>query len=590
MATLAAVTVATQSYLPWARALAVSLRQNSPNVTLYVCLVDRPDRPLEPAEEPFTVFHADELGIADWPRFAFQYSVLELCCALKPCALRHVWKTTDAPCLLYLDSDIQVFGDLEPLVPEDASVLLTPHLVSPQTNAATVEAETRRAGLYNGGFVAVCRSPEADTFLTWWTDRLTRHCMVDVRAGIFVDQSWLDLVPGYFKNTHILRHPGFNVGYWNLDERPLKKSPEGQLLAADKPLICLHFSGFDPAQPERLSLHGDAPVAAMTHLAELQTDYAAQLKECGWNGNKSNRYGFACLTDGTPIEPAWREAIRQGRLPEAKDPFDTQANPDLVTRLKWEGGEAWPHRLDWRFSEWERICDAEAQWRQNYWRLANSFPVNTLLWLRRRLQGLEDPEPDLQHRSPPPVPHHGLRTGTHGQSETSRCRARLAPYCQGFGVDLGFGGDPILDAAVRVDMPTPYTNVGGYPVQLGGDAARLEWFRDGVLDYVFSSHLLEDFEDTEAVLREWLRVLKPGGRLIIYCPDEQKYRTYCQDNGLSRNQSHKHEDFSLQFVKDVLERLRQTRFIHEDGTVDAYSWELICEKQDLPSGGSRSAC
>ena len=39
-------------------------------------------------------------------------------------------------------------------------------------------------------------------------------------------------------------------------------------------------------------------------------------------------------------------------------------------------------------------------------------------------------------------------------------------------------------------------------------AKDLYWFRDGVLDYVYSSHLLEDYVDTEAVLREWLRVLR----------------------------------------------------------------------------------
>ena len=52
------------------------------------------------------------------------------------------------------------------------------------------------------------------------------------------------------------------------------------------------------------------------------------------------------------------------------------------------------------------------------------------------------------------------------QSETSKCRARLAPYCTGCGVDLGLGGDPITLHAVRVDLPEPYSHVGTLPVQL----------------------------------------------------------------------------------------------------------------------------
>src|ERR1700744_6095280 len=91
-------------------------------------------------------------------------------------------------------------------------------------------------------------------------------------------------------------------------------------------------------------------------------------------------------------------------------------------------------------------------------------------------------------------------------SETSKRRARLAPFCIGYGADLGFGGDPIIASAIRVDSPSPYADTGNNTVQLGGDAARLHWFANGVLDYLYSSHLLEDFADTETVLREWIRV------------------------------------------------------------------------------------
>ena len=65
-------------------------------------------------------------------------------------------------------------------------------------------------------------------------------------------------------------------------------------------------------------------------------------------------------------------------------------------------------------------------------------------------------------------------------SETSKCRARLAPFCTGYGVDLGFGGDPITNHTIRVDSPRPYADTGAASVQLGGDATKLHWFRDEV--------------------------------------------------------------------------------------------------------------
>jgi predicted SAM-dependent methyltransferase len=169
-------------------------------------------------------------------------------------------------------------------------------------------------------------------------------------------------------------------------------------------------------------------------------------------------------------------------------------------------------------------------------------------------------------------------------SETSKCRARLAPFCVGYGIDIGPGGDPIVPSAVRVDLPQPYSHVGSLPVQLGGDATDLKWFRDGVLDYVYSSHVLEDFVDTEKVLREWLRVLKPGGRLIIFCPDEQVYRQHCRDTGQPYNTCHVHADFSLAFVKKILDRIGHVRVIHEIQLVDVYSWDLVAEKLRGPNG------
>src|SRR4026209_2381348 len=171
-----------------------------------------------------------------------------------------------------------------------------------------------------------------------------------------------------------------------------------------------------------------------------------------------------------------------------------------------------------------------------------------------------------------------LRSGP-GPSGTSWCRERLAPYCQGYGLDLGFGGDPITAQAIRMDMPTPYTHVGEFPVQLGGDATNLYWFREGVLDFVYSSHLLEDFPDTKAVLREWLRVLKPKGRLIIFCPDEQRYRAHCQKTGDTYNTHHQQTNFSLDSVLDALRDSGQYRVLHSDPAVHDYSWELVIEKQ-----------
>jgi predicted SAM-dependent methyltransferase len=168
-------------------------------------------------------------------------------------------------------------------------------------------------------------------------------------------------------------------------------------------------------------------------------------------------------------------------------------------------------------------------------------------------------------------------------SETSKCRNRLIKYCQGYGLDLGYGGDIITPTAITVDLPKPYTDVGCHPLNLGGDARNLYWFRDNVLDYVYSSHLLEDFEDTESALREWLRVLKPCGHLVIFCPDEQIFRRYCAITGHPYNPSHKIENFSLAYLKNILlNKIGNVEIIHETFLIDNYSFELVAKKLEAP--------
>lgn len=141
------------------------------------------------------------------------------------------------------------------------------------------------------------------------------------------------------------------------------------------------------------------------------------------------------------------------------------------------------------------------------------------------------------------------------QSETSKIRALVTPFTSGCGIDIGYGGDSVSRSTINIDLPAPYTRLGDYPLHLRGDGCDLVWFRDGVLDYVYSSHLLEDFEDMETILTEWLRVIKPRGRLILCMPDEQKYRAHCKKIGEDPNEHHTHDTLDMGQVLAMLDGL-----------------------------------
>ena len=98
--------------------------------------------------------------------------------------------------------------------------------------------------------------------------------------------------------------------------------------------------------------------------------------------------------------------------------------------------------------------------------------------------------------------------------------ARFATrYFVGNGIDVGGGPDslalyteffPLVRRVVVYDQPQ-------------GNAQLLENVRDGAFDFLYSSHCLEHVHDPAEALRNWVRVVRPGGHLVFSVPDEDLY-------------------------------------------------------------------
>jgi SAM-dependent methyltransferase len=118
------------------------------------------------------------------------------------------------------------------------------------------------------------------------------------------------------------------------------------------------------------------------------------------------------------------------------------------------------------------------------------------------------------------------------QRETSKARGRrikegfFEEYCSGKGLDIGFGGDLLKDGCRAWDLEH-------------GDAQYLEGIDDSEFDFVYSSHTLEHMVHPDIALRNWWRVLKNGGYLILYVPHRDLYEKK-KDLPSRWNPDHKH--------------------------------------------------
>lgn len=131
-------------------------------------------------------------------------------------------------------------------------------------------------------------------------------------------------------------------------------------------------------------------------------------------------------------------------------------------------------------------------------------------------------------------------------SETSKHLVDVLPHLIGEnGVDVGCGNDPVRTNCIAVDLPLEaYKKYNGTP----STKANLRAFandlplKDGSMDWVYSSHLLEDFplEEWAEVIAEWRRVLHPGGALVLLLPERNRWAKALA-NGQPPNDAHRHE-------------------------------------------------
>lgn len=373
---LAACTIVSKNYLPFARVLARSFLDLHSESRFFVLIVDRIDAHFDPQEESFEIIEVESLdNIPELRSYLFKYNQLECNTAVKPYFLEHLLEYEDLDNLIYFDPDILILNRLSPLEKRlaEVSIVLTPHLTAPLDDGMFPdELAILRAGTYNLGFIALQGTSLTRRFLTWWQERVYDQCIDRVDQGLFVDQKWIDLVPGLFPDVAVLTDPGYNVAYWNLADRRIVL--DGGPTANGEPLYFFHFSGIQPEALDRVSKHQDRLV----------------LDDLGQGADLYRRYRDLLM------EAGYTETIR---WPYAYARFDNEEQiPNLARALYLSLGK-----------KRRRFGDPFATGKRSYFEWIQS-PVDRSVseppYLSRLLQYLYDRRPDLHRFFPDPSQGH----------------------------------------------------------------------------------------------------------------------------------------------------------------------------------------
>jgi len=154
--------------------------------------------------------------------------------------------------------------------------------------------------------------------------------------------------------------------------------------------------------------------------------------------------------------------------------------------------------------------------------------------------------------------------------EVRKVRDRISKYLSGVILDIGCGPEKVCREAIGVDYLSEAANIQcdlTHPESM-------RFFGNESADVVFSSHFLEDVIDYKGMIREFWRVLKPDGYLILYLPHKDLYPNIGQPGA---NVNHRH-DF---YPEDIIDAIPGSYILHRSevrSDDNEYSFELIFEK------------
>ena len=142
-------------------------------------------------------------------------------------------------------------------------------------------------------------------------------------------------------------------------------------------------------------------------------------------------------------------------------------------------------------------------------------------------------------------------------NEIGKIKYEIVEYTRGKVLNLGAGPFKSFPHWIDIDDKSEYSRLPWKP-NLSMDCTDLSLIASKSCDAVVSSHLLEHLDNPESALKEWWRVIRVDGYLVLYLPHKLFYPNMGQPGS---NPDHKH-DF---LPEDII------RFMQAVGT----GWDLM---------------
>jgi len=300
-------TIVSLNYFAQALSLANNVKKFHDEIDMHILIVDATDS-MEVKEEVkkyskgIEVVYVSEIGIEDFDNMVKRYGVVEMNTAVKPFFLKYLLEKQKYESIMYIDSDILLFHRLDKIYQllEEHSVILTPHLISDEEDEDTVISKLDdflQYGIYNLGFIAVKNDENGKRLIDWWAKELKSKCFLAPEKFLAWDQKWMDFAPALFDKVYILRDPGYNVAFWNIQKRFIRNKNQEYFVNDIYPLVFYHFSHYRLTRKDRivdLELESRCmPLSERKDLEELYQIYYNSVMAQNFEYFSKLKYGYA---------------------------------------------------------------------------------------------------------------------------------------------------------------------------------------------------------------------------------------------------------------------------------------------------------